>query len=223
VSIGKGVTIASAVTFAFTTAVVALAGDGNRQKIRFNAADQAAARAAVLRKSDLGSGTGWRGGARKPDLSATESCPNYSPKQSDLVLTGAAETQFSLGTLVFDSEAQVLETARMVRLDWRRSVLAPGVLSCLRSTMSKSTPPGTRVLSIQKLAFPRVAQYTAAFRLVIDVRSSRATVRLLVDVALVGRGRTEIILTTSAPLAARVSVKAAEIRLARILVARIRA
>jgi hypothetical protein len=223
VSIGKYVTIASAVTFALTTAVVSLAADGNKQKIRFNAADQAAARVAVLRKSDLGSGTGWTGGARKPDLSATESCPNYNPKQSDLVLTGAAETRFALGTLVFDSEAQVLETARMVRLDWRRSVLAPGVLSCLRSTMSKSTPAGTTVLSIQKLGFPHIAQYTAAFRLVIDVRSSGGTARLLVDVVLVGRGRTEIILTTSAPFAARVSVKAAEIRLARILVGRVRA
>jgi hypothetical protein len=68
-----------------------------------------------------------------------------------------------------------------------------------------------------------VSQYTAAFRLLIDVRSSVGTARLLVDVALVGRGRTEIVLTTSAPFAARVSVKAAEIRFARILVERIRA
>jgi hypothetical protein len=55
------------------------------------------------------------------------------------------------------------------------------------------------------------------------VRSSNGKVRILVDIALVGRGRTEIMLTTSAPYNARVPVKASEIRLARILVGRIRA
>jgi hypothetical protein len=48
-------------------------------------------------------------------------------------------------------------------------------------------------------------------------------VRLLVDLALVGRGRIEVMLTTTAPYAARGPVKAAEVRLARILVGRIRA
>ena len=220
---GRRPAIAWAVALALATASVALAGNGNREKIRFNAADQAAARAGVLRRSDLASGGGWKGGARKPDLSPADSCPNYHPKQSDLVLTGAAATRFSAGTLVFDSEAQVLRSARMVRLDWQRSVLAPGLLPCLRSMAAKSSPVNATVLSIEKLAFPRVATYTAAFRLVTDVRSSNGKLRILVDIALVGRGRTEIMLTTSAPYNARVPVKAAEIRLARILVGRIRA
>jgi hypothetical protein len=125
VSTGKRVTIASVVTSALATAGLAFAGDGNKQQIRFNAADQSAARAVVLRKSDLGSASDWKGGARKPDLSAAPSCPNYNPKQSDLVLTGIAETQFSQGTIVFDSEVQVLATPRMVRLDWQRSGSSP--------------------------------------------------------------------------------------------------
>jgi hypothetical protein len=111
----------------------------------------------------------------------------------------------------------------MVRLDWQRSVLAPGVLPCLRSMAAKSSPVNATVVSIEKLAFPRIATYTAAFRLVTDVRSSNGKVRILVDIALVGRGRTEIMLTTSAPYNARVPVKASEIRLARILAGRIRA
>ena len=111
----------------------------------------------------------------------------------------------------------------MVKLDWQRSVLAPGVLACLRSTTAKSAPAGATVISIQKLAFPRVAKYTAAFRLVTDVVSPSGSARLLVDLVLVGRGRTEVTLTTTAPYGARVPVKAAEIRLARILVGRIRA
>jgi len=220
---GRRPAIASAVALALATASVALAGNGNREKIRFNAADQAAARAGVLRRSDLASGGGWKGGARKPDLSPADSCPNYHPKQSDLVLTGAAATRFSAGTLVFDSEAQVLQSARMVSLDWQRSVLAPGLLPCLRSMAAKSSPVNATVLSIEKLPFPRVATHTAAFRLITDVRSSNGKLRILVDIALFGRRRTEVMLTTSAPYSARVPVKASEIRLARILASRIRA
>jgi hypothetical protein len=215
-------TVVAAIACLFVTTPVALADNGNRQKIRFNAADQAAARAAVLRRSDLGSGADWKGGAKKPDLTKTDSCPNYDPKQSDLVLTGIAETQFTQGTLAFDSEVQVLETPRMVQLDWRRSVLAPGVLPCLRTTTTKGLPAGATVVSIRRLAFPRVAPYTAAFRLIIDVHAPSATLRLFVDLVLFGKGRTESSLTTSGPYSARVPVKAAEIRLAKILAARVR-
>src|SRR5436305_11181987 len=101
------------------TAAVALAG-GGREQIRYNAADQAAARATVLRRSDLLPSTGWTGGRTKPDLSPPPSCPNYHPKQSDLVLTGAAQSNFRRGPLVIGNEVQILKTRRMVRLDWQR-------------------------------------------------------------------------------------------------------
>ena len=39
---------------------------GEKQPIRFNAADQAAAKAVTLKAADLG--PGWKGGAKKPDL-----------------------------------------------------------------------------------------------------------------------------------------------------------
>jgi hypothetical protein len=216
-------TVVTAIACLLATTAVALADNRNRQKIRFNAADHAAARAAVLRRSDLGSGADWKGGAKKPDLTKTEPCPNYNPKQSDLVLTGIAETQFTQGILAFDSEVQVLETPRMVRLDWRRSVLAPGVLPCLRSTTTKSLPAGATVVSIERLPFPHVARYTAAFRLITDVHAPSGTVRLFVDLVLFGGGRTESSLTATAPYSTRVPVKAAEVRLATILAARVRA
>ena len=116
----------------------------------------------------------------------------------------------------------MLKTAPMVKLDWQRSVLAPGLLSCLRSYLAKGAPANAKVRGMQKLAFPRVAQYTAAFRLVLDVTASGTTASMLVDLLLVGRGRTEITLTTVAPYDARAPIKAAEERLARLLVARIR-
>ena len=215
------VTIGSAVAFVLAAASVALAGAVDRPKIRLSAADNAVARAAVLRRADLGSGANWQGGARKPDLSPEHLCPHFNPKQSDLVLTGIAESIFSEGTLAFDSQTQVLQTPRMLQLNWQRSVVAPGLLSCLRTTTAKSSPPGT-VVSIAKLAFPRVATYTAAFRLTTDVHTPGGTVRLFVDLAMFGRGRTQITLTTSGPYSARVPVKAAEIRLAKVLATRIR-
>jgi hypothetical protein len=208
---------------ALATSVAASGGDRGREKIRFNAADQAAARAAVIRRADLGSASGWKGGATKPDLSPPPTCPNYHPKQSDLVLTGVAETDWTRGGVDFDSEAQVLRTARMVQLDWQRSIQVPGVVPCLRRQLVKAFGSKATVVSFKRIAFPHIARYAAAFLLLADVRSQGKKVRVMVEPIVAGRGRTEITLTASALASARSSVSAAALRLARILVARARA
>jgi hypothetical protein len=219
----RGAIIALLGALVLATGAAASTGDNGRQQIRLNAADNAAARAIVLRQSDFGSVPGWSGGVKKPDLSSTgPTCANFHPKNSDLVLTGVAESEFQNAGVFIDSEAQVLRTAEMVKLDWQRSVLAPGLLSCLRSYLAKSAPASAKVHAIQRLAFPRVAQYTAAFRLAIDVTTSGTTLRMLLDFLLVGKGRTEVTLTTVAPYEAREAIKSAEVRLARLLVSRIR-
>jgi hypothetical protein len=204
---------------ALATAAVVAAGDGKEQ-IRFNPADQAAARAVVIRRSDLGA-SGWQGGRVKPDLSSL-SCPNYHPKVSDLVLTGAAQADFRRSGFEFDSAGQVLKTHRMVALDWRRSVLAPGAVSCLRTTLSKGLGTTAKVVSFAKLPFPRVGTYTAFFRAVIAVQAQGRTVRVLADIVLAGRGRTELSLSVAGPAAAKTAISAAERRLARLLVSRAR-
>jgi hypothetical protein len=201
----------------------AFAGNGDKQQIRFNAADQAAARAATMRSSDLDAG--WTGGTRKPDLSPGPSCANFNPKRSDLVLTGAAATDYSAPSDIrsVSTEVQVLKTARMVALDWRRTVLAPGLLSCLRSFITKGMPPGTTVVSVAKLSFPHVAQYSAAFRVVLDVTASGQTVRIVIDEILIGARRTEITLSSLDFAAHASGALAAETVWARKLAARIRA
>ena len=196
------------------------AGDGKEQ-IRFNAADQAAARAVVIRRADLGSG--WVGGPAKPDLSAGPSCPNYHPKVSDLVLTGAARTNFRRSGFDFDSQAGVLKTRRMVALDWRRSVLARGVVPCLRRTIANGLGSGAKMVSFAKLPFPHLSTYTAFFRGVISAQAQGKTVRVLTDLVLVGRSRTELTLTVIGPAAAKSAISAAERRLARALITRARA
>ena len=64
---------------------------------RFTAADQAAAKAAVLTMADFDPGGGWKGGLHKNAKAFTGSdCPGlWEPKQSDLVITGVAVSEFS--------------------------------------------------------------------------------------------------------------------------------
>jgi hypothetical protein len=199
--------------------VLSAAAWADNYKFRFNAADQAAARAAVLQRADLGTAVSWKGGATKPDLSAQPNCPNYHPVPSDLVVSGAAESDFSTTGLELDSEAELLQTASMVRLDWQRS-LTPALLPCLRSQFARTV--GAKLVSLKRIAFPHVATHTAAFRILVDVAAAGSTAHVMVDVVLIGRGRTEISLRTTAPFANTQVVTAAEVRLARILVSRIR-
>jgi len=217
----------SALTTLLLTGVVAATKAGaavaDKEKIHLTPAGQAAARAAVLTRADLGSATGWSGGAKKPDLSGTPPCPNFDPKQSDLTLNGVAQTVYTHAGLQFDSEAQVLQTPHMVKLDWQRSVLSPQLLPCLRTGLAQAVGPSAKIVSVQRVAFPQLAPYAAAFRVVMDITASSSTLRVMSDIVVVGRGRTEITLTTTAPFAARATVWPVEIRLARLLLTRVRA
>jgi hypothetical protein len=209
--------------FLASAAVAAAGSDPGQEQVHLVAADQAAARAAVLRPADLGSG--WTGGAKKPSLSSKPPCTNWQPKQSDLVLTGAAESDFKHPGLEIDSGAQVLRTAEMVHLDWQRTAVAPELVPCLRSYLQTQSTSDAKVVSVHRLAFPRVApaDYTAAYRVEIHVQASGTTVPVYSDVILVGRGRTEIDLTVTAPAGAASAVGAAERKLAGLLAQRARA
>ena len=155
----------TAILGAFGAALLlAGAATADKEQIHLTAAGQKAARAAVMQRADLGDATGWTGGAKKPDLSPGTGCANFDPKQSDLVLIGAAETVFKHTGVEFDSEAQVLQTPAMVRLDWQRTVLSPQVLPCVRTNIQKHLAASERLVSVGRLAFPAVAPYTRAYR-----------------------------------------------------------
>jgi hypothetical protein len=121
---------------------------------------------------------------------------------------------------VLQTDAQVLKTRSMVARDWQRSVADPRASSCLRHMLSKQLPSSERLVSFKKRAFPRVAKYAAAYRLLVKVHAQSQTVLVVVDLVVVGRSRTELTLTMSAPAAARSSLPAAEVRVARALLAR---
>jgi hypothetical protein len=204
------------------TIVGAAVGAGG-MKIRFTSADQAAARAAVLRRSDLPSASNWTVIPTKPVLSTGPTCSYYHPRVSDLVLTGASKTAFESASqgLGVASEAHVLQTARMVRLDWERTT-TPAAVACLRNYLLKLAPAGSPAhLRFTRIAFPHFATYTAAFQMLADALVGAKRVPVTMQAVALSQGRTEITLITLG--AAQASVPAVTVRLARILVARARA
>jgi hypothetical protein len=221
----RGVALfAVAVVAASALSASAMAGS-NRYQLHRTAAGQSAARAVVLIRSDLGKATGWSGGFVKPDMAPDPGCPNYRPKVSDLVITGTAAAQFDHAGLEFHSESQVLKTAKMVRLDWQRTINTPNFISCasanLKQSMRKS--PSERFISLARVLIPQIATYTEAYRATIDVKTGGKTVRMASDLVVVGRGRTEISLMTTTALAAIPTVWKAELALAARLLARSKA
>jgi hypothetical protein len=211
----------AASALALASAPNLFAGDG-KQQIKLTKRDQAAARAVVIRRTDLGS-SGWQGGPVKPDLSSTPNCPNFHPKVSDLVVTGAAETAFQRSSLEFSSVAEVLKTRRMVRLDWRRSVVPRAAVPCLRRTLANGLPAGARIVSFARVPAPHVGTRSARFRGVIRIDVFGRTTRLVTDIVITFRSRTEITLNAAGPASAARSISAAEARLARVMVSRVRA
>lgn len=184
----------------------------------YTAADQALARSVVLKAVDLGSSSHWSGGVTAADTTQPRSCSNFHPRQSDLVITGDAQSDYTptTGGMQYHNEAQIMRSAKMVRLDWQRNVLDPAALDCLRTFFVKNLVGGEHLVSLSRLTVPHIGTYTAGYRALVD----QAGVRNMIDVLFVGRNRTEITLEISAPYAAQANVEHSERQLAKVLVAR---
>ena len=194
----------------------ALAAD--KQPIRFNAADQAAAKAATLKAADLG--PGWKGGPKKPDLTPDEECPT---KVSDLVITGAAKSTFDGAGVSIVSESEVLQSPAMVAADWKRSVGNARFIACLRSELKKRDDANIKLVSFTKIAFPKLTQRAVRYRSVLDYRQTGSTVRAVADFVLVGKGRTEISLFLTTRYTDRAVADVAERNLMLLLLSRVTA
>jgi hypothetical protein len=214
---GRGALLCASIAAVLVAAGVAWASSPSKEKIAYTAAGRAKAKAEVLRRADVGKG--WQGGARKPDVSSALPC-SYKPKQNDLVLIGAAESVWRQPGFEIDSEAQVLRTADMVRRDWRRTILAPQVVPCLRQGFVKSLGSTGKLVSFGRTAFPHVAKLTQGFRAVFAVKTGSSSVPIEIDVVALGAGRNEITLTLTGPVEVREVLRPAEVRLARRLAGR---
>ncbi|HEX4520369.1 MAG TPA: hypothetical protein VH063_12380 [Gaiellaceae bacterium] len=213
------------VTAAIAALVLSATATADKEKIRYTAAGQTDARAAVIKKTDLGTTVTWTGGPTEPDLSNTQfaACA-YKPRESDLTTIGAAEADWKTAGLELDSETTVLQTPTMVARDWQRTVTAPQVLPCLRASLQKVVKPSEHILSLHSVSFPRLTQYTRKFRLIMSVKAGTGkTTKLMFDFIAIGQGQTELSLTTISPYVTRAAVNTAEIRLSENLISRIRA
>jgi hypothetical protein len=209
-----------AVLGALVLAATAAAGTADHNQIKLTAKDQAAAKRVVLRAADLGGA--WLGGYVKPDLNDALVCANYHPKQSDLVLTGEAESKFSVTGGQLDSVAQVFRTPAMVETDWHRSVLNPQLQPCLKTTLAGNLTATQKVVSLGRVAFPGGSNgiHAREYRLVIADASSGTPERGILDLIVFSRGRTELSLTVVGNYADRTNITRVEQLLAGIMLTR---
>jgi len=131
-----------------------------KEKIRLSAADTAAARTVVIRRSDLRPRQGWKGGPVKPDFSGPV-CPYYHPNNSDLVVAGAAESDWGRSDRSLVSAAKVMQSADMVRRDFELATSLSGLQCTITTTMRSIGAAGAGWGSI---LFPRLTAQTAAYR-----------------------------------------------------------
>jgi hypothetical protein len=146
----------------------------------------------------------------------------YKPKQSDLVLIGAADTRWSDGTSTLDSQADVLRTPKMLKLDWKRTVADPRVLPCLRQAFAKlAKPAGEKLISLRFIPVPHLAKYTKEYRLKMALTSQTPAVKFTVDALVFGAGHDELSLIASGLTTDEPSFHRLQLQLARRLAKRL--
>jgi hypothetical protein len=198
----------------------AAASAGEHTKVRLTKAGMAAARAPQIKEADLPPIGGWTGHADPTGRTSETACSVLHPKESDIVVIGDAGAQWAHTGLQIWSGAQVLRTPHMVALDWQRKIATPQFLPCLRESAHRSQGAGWHFVSLKRLPFPQIGTRTAAYRALYDV--DKAVERLMVDVIFYGHGRTELTLTTIAPVSAATQLKPIQVRVAQELDTRIR-
>jgi hypothetical protein len=175
------------------TAVAARKDPRDPQK-RFNAQDQAWARAIRIQRADLGAGD-WRVEPtqdKNDDRNAPAGCKN--PDLSDLVMTGEADNpDFSRNGSYVGSGSEVWSSERHAALSWQRNTNVP-LTKCLTAALKqgvadaggnvKVTVLSSGPISIGKLA-PRQLTYSLRFR----VQGPAATLTGRLSFYVFSRGR----------------------------------
>lgn len=171
--------------------VIADAALAENYRYRFTGADEARAGRIVLSPSNLPAG--WNGGPVKPDLSPNPlHCPGYyTPKESDLVVTGAKEADFTYKTgQELDTSSMVFQSQAMAETDWQRSADIPAFFRCLRAKWA-SLPAGngSKIISVTRLSFPRFGTHSFAYRVVVQTTRRK---RIVIDSVNIARGRYQV-------------------------------
>lgn len=186
-------------------------------KKRIRAADQAKARAMLLRKSDLGPGVSAQQRST-PDTHLT--CKGLD--ESDLTLTGEAESPTWIqGAGFVASAANVYATATDANASWARGTRGAGT-RCLRDELADEfATQGVALESLRKVAFPRVAERTVAYRVTLSGTVQGTTVRVVIDLVVLKHSRAQAALYFGSAFAP--PAKADEVSLARVAARRMAA
>jgi len=169
----------------------------------------------LLRKADLS--PAYR--AERSSGPDTEiDCPGLD--ESDLTLTGEGESPtFTLLDIEFvASVAQVYESWEDANASWKRGASAAGT-RCLKETLRREfAKDGVRLRSLRKIAFPQVAQRTAAYRVALIAGTEAQPVPVYIDLVVLMHSRAQVGLYFGAGLAP--TARADELRLARLIAGR---
>lgn len=200
------------VVLALVAPGLALGARGDPQN-KPDAADQARAKAMLLRKSDLPGFTRSGSGSDSPSGYCT------ALDESDLTVTAQARSpSFTAGATFVSSESSVYESVADASASWRRGTSAAGQ-RCLRTLVGKEfAKQNVRLVSLRKTPFPHVARRTALYRVVLSGAAQGIPVKVVVDVIALSTSRAQAFVYLGAAFAA--PARGAELRLARLVAGR---
>ncbi|MGH3110856.1 MAG: hypothetical protein ACRDQT_08055 [Gaiellaceae bacterium] len=200
--------LAIAFLIALVGAGAATAGRGDPQE-RLTRVDQARAKSIVLQQRHLPAG--FRA------LPATGGDDDYYCRaldESDLTLTGETTREFVRAAVGIGSVAQIYESLADANASWRRGTSRAGqrcIADLYRRALMRQ---GVRDVTFARLAFPRLAQRSVAFRLTGFVRGIPAFFDLVVLQH--ARAHAGLLMTS----ALQPVLRAEQIRLARLVASR---
>jgi hypothetical protein len=192
---------------------IALAADTDPKK-RFTAADRTKARSIVLKRTDFAAG--WKLTPPSPESDLV--CPGFNPDESDLTLTGEGEANFDRaadGAVVY-SYSEVWASKADALKSWARSD-KPAVARCLGYAFRKGAEEEegvqVKIVSAGRMAFPKLAPRTAAFKVVARVtftdNGQTQTVPFTIQAFAFGNGRAD---ATFAAITAGAGLAPADLR-----------
>src|SRR5207247_10480999 len=109
-----------------------------------------------------------------------------------------ARFTYTLGSVVFDQDNQVLESEQAVRTDFAR-VIQPKLKDCLAYELKQSGKGQIVSVVVRKLPFPRLGTTSAAYRGTMVLRAGGHKVTFVSDFIFIGQGRLEYSLNVVAP------------------------
>jgi hypothetical protein len=185
---------------ASASVAVAVAADSTDPKVALTKADQAYASSSTLEVNDLG--PAWAGGAEKPSSLKIPVCPSNQPNNSDLTITGHAESRLTLesAAVQVDTDVLVFKNAGQVSKLVKRIILAPAIGDCLRYDLIKSVGgQGVTVVGVSQAPVAKAGDHSALFRVTLSAKSGSKSVPVYSDFLYVSQGRAQYFVNIVAP------------------------